>query len=58
MELFFVYDITNKNSFSIIDSWINEFNENESGNIFYILVWNKTDLEELRQVSIIIIIFF
>ena len=58
MELFFVYDITNKNSFSIFDSWINQFNENENGNIFYILVWNKTDLEELRQVSIIIIIFF
>jgi hypothetical protein len=32
--------------------------KNGNGNIFYILVGNKTDLEELIQVSIIIFIYF
>ena len=49
----FVYDITNKKSFSVIDSWIKEVNENINRNISFILVGNKTDLEESREVSII-----
>ena len=51
--IIFVYDITKKNTLKIIDSWIDEVKENVKGDISFILVGNKTDLEEEREVSII-----
>ena len=46
------YDITDKNSFSIADSWINEIKNDSSLKekpIF--LVGNKSDLEDIRKIS-------
>ena len=46
-----VYDITNKSSFDNIDKRIKEIN-NEIQNPFIILIGNKSDLNEKREVSI------
>ena len=49
---FVVYDITRKSSFLNIDKWIGELKTNGSDDILIILVGNKTDLEDKREVSI------
>lgn len=46
-----VYDITRRESFEQIDWWQQEIQKN-AGNIPYILVGNKIDLEEYRMVDI------
>ena len=43
-----VYDITNRASFKSIDSWLKELDTNQN----IILVGNKSDLEDKRQVQI------
>ena len=48
---FVVYDITRKSSFLNIDKWIGELKTNGSDDILIILVGNKTDLEDKREVS-------
>jgi small GTP-binding protein len=48
---FVVYDITRKSSFLNIDKWIGELKTNGSEDILIILVGNKTDLEDKREVS-------
>ena len=48
---FVVYDITRKSSFLNIDNWIGELKTNGSDDILIILVGNKTDLEDKREVS-------
>jgi small GTP-binding protein len=45
-----VYDVTNKTSFENLESWNNEI-KNGSPNIALILVGNKIDLEEKREVN-------
>ncbi|MFX1358231.1 MAG: GTP-binding protein [Promethearchaeota archaeon] len=45
-----VYDVTNKTSFENVENWNNEI-KNGSPNISLILVGNKIDLEENREVS-------
>ena len=47
-----MYDITNKNSFNKISSWMSNIKENQSENVPIILIGNKCDLEEKRQVSL------
>ena len=47
---FFVYDITNRDSFEKINEWFDRIHK-EVGDIPIILVGNKSDLEEERQVS-------
>ena len=49
---FVVYDITRKSSFLNIDKWIGELKTNGSEDILIILVGNKSDLEDKREVSI------
>lgn len=44
------YDITSRNSFNNVSTWLNEINENASEEIQKILIGNKCDLSE-RQVS-------
>ena len=46
-----VYDITDKESFKNIDTWMNEVEKHASDNVSRILVGNKSDMEESRQVS-------
>lgn len=46
-----VYDITDKESFKNIDTWMTEVEKHASDNVSRILVGNKWDLDESRQVS-------
>lgn len=46
-----VYDITDQESFNNINSWLIEIEKNANKNVYKILIGNKCDLEEKRQVS-------
>lgn len=46
-----VYDITDRQSFQDIENWLGEVRQHASPNIVKILVGNKCDLKEQRQVS-------
>ena len=46
-----VYDITNAESFQKAKHWVSELQKNASGNIVIILVGNKSDLTEQREVT-------
>ena len=46
-----VYDITRKETFDHITKWLNEVKSNGSKDICCILIGNKKDLEEQRQVK-------
>ena len=46
-----VYDITDKESFKNIDNWMNEVEKHASDNVSRILVGNKCDMDESRQVT-------
>ena len=47
--IFLIYDITNKNSFTNLPFWVKFINNIENTNI--VIVGNKTDLENKRQIS-------
>jgi len=49
---FIVYDITKKSSFENVDSWLNDLKLNNNENINIILIGNKSDLEEKREISV------
>ena len=46
-----VYDITNKDSFNHINSWIDECKNQSPKTVFFVLVGNKSDLENERKVN-------
>ena len=46
-----VYDITRKDTFIHVTKWLDEVRSNSSKNITDILIGNKKDLEDKRQVS-------
>ena len=46
-----IYDITRKQTFNNLDEWINNI-LNHAGNIPYLLIGNKKDLEKERNVSL------
>ena len=46
-----MYDITNRKSFNSIPEWINDIIENKGINFPIVLIGNKCDLEEQRQVE-------
>ena len=46
-----VYDISNKESFNNISSWIEDCKNQSPKTIFMVLVGNKSDLEDKRQVT-------
>ena len=46
-----VYDITKRDTFNSISSWIEDCKNQSPKTIYMVLVGNKTDLEEERQVS-------
>ena len=47
---FVVYDITRKTTYENIDKWIGELKTNGSEDVLIMLVGNKSDLEEKREV--------
>ena len=48
---FIVYDITRKESFDSIDKWFNDISSVADKNIVIILIGNKSDLEDQRQIT-------
>ena len=46
-----VYDITNRESFQKLDFWINESKNNVSPDVPFIMIGNKNDLLQAREVS-------
>lgn len=46
-----VYDTTNKNSFNNCDKWIEDVRSERGSDVIIMLVGNKTDLADKRQVS-------
>ena len=49
---FVVYDITNKNSFDNADNWLNNLRASADKKCSIILIGNKSDLEDKREISI------
>ncbi len=48
---FIVYDITSRKSFENIDKWIGEINEKTSNEVKLIIIGNKTDLKNEREIT-------
>ena len=48
---FIVYDITRKDSFDSVDRWVSDIMSASDKNLTIILIGNKCDLEDQRQVS-------
>ncbi|TPX50256.1 hypothetical protein SeLEV6574_g01004 [Synchytrium endobioticum] len=46
-----VYDITNRNSFMNTSKWVDDVRAERGNDVIIVLVGNKTDLNEKRQVS-------
>jgi Ras-related protein Rab-6A len=46
-----VYDVTNRKSFENVSKWIDDVRTERGQNVIVVLVGNKTDLEEERQVT-------
>ncbi|CAH1983672.1 unnamed protein product [Acanthoscelides obtectus] len=51
MGIMLVYDITNEKSFENIKNWIRNIEENASADVEKMLLGNKCELEDKRQVS-------
>ena len=49
---FIVYDIANKKTFDDIEKWISDLKTNSDENLSIILIGNKTDLNDKREVTI------
>ena len=48
---FVIYDITNRDSFKNLENWLSEIEKNANQNILKILVGNKNDLEDDREIK-------
>ena len=48
---FIVYDITNKSSFESVDRWLNDLRVSADKNLTVIIIGNKCDLEQQRDVK-------
>lgn len=51
MGIMLVYDITNEKSFENIKNWIRNIEENASADVEKMLLGNKCELEDKRQVT-------
>ncbi|MFH4983027.1 hypothetical protein AB6A40_009736 [Gnathostoma spinigerum] len=51
MGIMLVYDITNEKSFENIKNWIRNIEEHASSDVEKMIIGNKCDMEERRQVS-------
>ena len=50
--IFVVYAITHKSSFDDVDEWINFFKESENSDVPIIIIGNRCDLKDKREVSV------
>ena len=48
---FVVYDITRKSSFESVEKWVNDLNATGDKNITIVMIGNKCDLEDQRQIT-------
>ena len=46
-----VYDITDRDSFENLNSWLIEIEKNANKNVYKLLIGNKSDLEDKRKVT-------
>ena len=46
-----VYDITNRESFEHLNSWLIEIEKNGNKNVYKLLIGNKSDLDESREIK-------
>jgi len=46
-----VYDVTDRETFENVRTWINEIEKYSQANVCKILVGNKCDMEDKRQVT-------
>ena len=46
-----VFDITSKESFDLLETWMNELKENNKVDVSKVLIGNKSDLQEKREVT-------
>ena len=51
MGALLIYDITNRRSFENCAEWLSRLKDNSLEDIIIMLVGNKTDLEDKREVS-------
>ena len=49
--IFIIYDITNRESFKNLENWLGEIEKNASEKVLKILIGNKCDLEEERDIQ-------
>ncbi len=49
--IFLIYDITNRDSFKNLENWLIEIEKNASENVLKILIGNKNDLEDEREIQ-------
>ena len=49
--IFLIYDITNRDSFKNLENWLIEIEKNASENVLKILIGNKNDLEDERDIA-------
>ena len=49
--ILFVFDITNRESFNIIPVWLEKVKENSNEDAIGILLGNKSDLDDMREIS-------
>ncbi len=49
--MFIVYDITDRSTFNAVRNWINDVRKHAQKGMIFILIGNKRDLEEKREVS-------
>ena len=47
-----VYDITDRESFENLTSWLIEIEKNANKNVYKLLIGNKVDLEDKRKISV------
>ena len=49
--IFIIYDITNRESFKNLENWLGEIEKNASDKVLKILIGNKCDLEQEREIQ-------
>ena len=49
--IFLIYDITNRDSFKNLENWLIEIEKNASQNVLKILIGNKSDLVDDREIK-------
>ena len=51
MGIVLMYDVTREDSFNNVSSWIKQIEQHAKSDVEKILIGNKADLKEMRQIS-------